>query len=232
MSLRLVNAAAAAVLAAASTAHATSMTMQGSYSAVAAAANPTYAPYINDDGGPFLSSPFSIAGLTVGVPTAEQTFLQISPQSESISSTQMGAIDVVLTLLGPNGSAVTGISTSSGGNTATLSNGKISFYANYSLVYSNQTDCLVWNASSCTPTGTTTGALGETITADFADGAVLAIKLYNFADWNMAPQINFELMSGVSQSVPEPETLAVFGSAITGLVMLRRRGRGAERSAG
>jgi hypothetical protein len=225
MAFRVFVAVTASLLATASVAHATSMTMSLGYTAIAAAQNSTYAPTINDDGQPYL-----VPGnqtWTVGSTTSPATFLQIAPVSGGSSvGTQMGAIDVVLTLLGPNNSAVTSISTSAGGDTATLSNGKISFEAYYDLFYAAnpQTDCLVWNGnghSACTATGNTS-TIGETVTAHFSDGAVLAINLYNWSDWDMTPDISFDLISGPT-AVPEPSTLAMFGSAIAGLAMLRRR---------
>ncbi len=222
MPLRFIGAIAAGLAATVSIAHATTMTMTGNYTAVDSVTG-TYAPTINDDGGSFLPSPFTTGSLTVGVTTTPTTFLQIQPATVNGSTaTEMGAIDVVLTLLGPNGSAVTGVQTSAGGNPATLSHGSITFAANYELFYQTQTDCLVWNSTTCTPNNNTS-TIGETLTVDFADGAVLAVNLYNWSDWDMSPEISFELISGGPTSVPEPGTLAIFASAIAGLAAMRRR---------
>jgi hypothetical protein len=223
MAFRVFVAVTAGLLVAASVAHATTMAMSGSYTAVAVAANPSYAPTINDDGNPsFLSADFS-GTLGVGQTTTPTTFLQIGPVSGGSSvGTQKGAIDVVMTLMAPNNSAVTSVTTSAGGNGAYVSGGAIHFAANYELFYSNQTDCLTWDGTTCTANNSTT-TIGETVYVDFADGAVLGINLYNWSDWDMAPDISFNLILGPT-AVPEPGTLAIFGSAIAGLAMLRRRG--------
>jgi hypothetical protein len=225
MAFRVFVAVTASLLVAASAAHATTMAMSGSYTAVAVAANPSYAPTINDDGNPsFLSASFS-GTLGVGQTTTPTTFLQIGPVSGGSSvGTQTGAIDVVMTLMAPNNSAVTSVTTSAGGNGAYVSGGAIHFAANYELFYSNQTDCLTWDGTTCTTNanGNINTSIGETVTVDFADGAVLGINLYNWSDWDMMPDISFNLIAGPT-SVPEPGTLAMFGSAIAGLAMLRRR---------
>jgi hypothetical protein len=224
MSLRFLGSAAAALLATISAAQATTQSMSLGYTAVPVANNPSYAPTINDDGQSFLEP--GTETMTVGMTSTPTTFLQIAPVNGGSSvGTQMGAIDVVLTLMmGANNSPVTSVSTSAGGNQATLSNGKISFQAYYELFYAAnpQTDCLVWNGTSCSANNNTT-TIGETVTAKFADGAVLAINLYNWSDWDMTPQISFDLISGANTSVPEPGSLAVLGSAIGGLAVLRRR---------
>lgn len=199
--------------------------LQGTYTAVDTVPG-TYAPYINDDGSPsFLNSPFS-ESLTVGTPLTT-TFLQVSPVSGSGSvGTVTGSIAIAMTLTGPNGSAVTGLTYSSGGNGATLSKGTIDFNANYELAYASQTDCLTWNSKTCTPSNSTT-TLGETLTATLANGEVVKIGLYNWGDWNMTPEISFEEMSGPSpvQPVPEPASIAVFGAGFVGLGFMRRRWR-------
>jgi len=213
---------AAAFLGSISAAQATTMaTITGSYSAVDTGTG-SYLPTINYNGNPFLTSPFT-EQLSVGVTTAPTTFLQVSPVSGSSSvGTQTGSILIDMNLSDSATSSITGVSYSSGGNGAILSNQSIQFMANYELFYGNQTDCLTWNSASCTPNGTTS-TIGETLTVNFSDGAVLAINLYNWSDWDMAPQISFDLVSpDPPTSVPEPASIAVLGAGLLGLGLARR----------
>ena len=222
MSLRLLIAAVAAFVASVTSAYATTM-ITGSYTAVNNQTG-TYRPTINDDGGSFLPSPFT-ENLTVGTTTATQVFLQIAPISGG-SGTLTGSIGVSMKLTDAANSPVTGFYTTGGGTpTTTLTNGTLNLTAYYEIYYGNQTDCVAWNSTTCTPTDNTT-TIGETVDATFADGAVLAINLYNWSDWNMAPNISFDLVSGPTAMAPEPSSLAVFGGALIALsVMARRRRR-------
>jgi len=224
MVVRFLFAMTAALLATASTARATPVTITGSYTAVNTVTGP-YAATINDDGGSFLTSPFSIGGLTAGVTTSPTTFLQIAPVYGGVGIIQ-GSIDVAMTLTAPGNSAATSVQVSNGGNGATLLNGTVYFAANYELFYGNQTDCTTWDAATCTGNNPKS-TVGEILTVGFADGAIVAINLYDYSDWNMTPNISFKLASAPTR-VPEPGTLAIFGSAMAGLVVLRRRGRGAR----
>jgi hypothetical protein len=219
MSLRVLGAAASILLAASSAALATPF--EGTYSA-GAVGNAGYIPTINDDGGSFLPSPFS-GSLTVGTPTTPTTFLQVAPVSAPASAgTQLGTIVVGMTITDPSGAGITSVSTSAGGIGATLSGGTMYFTANYAFYYSNQTDCLTWNSTTCFPSNNTS-TVGETLAATFADGEVLDISLYNWSDWDMAPSISFELVSGQTPvTVPEPAALAVFGAALLGVYIARR----------
>jgi hypothetical protein len=228
MSKRILMVAAASMLAIFTAAQADPIdtaAFNGSYTAIDANPGP-YAPTINDDGGSFLPSPFS-GTLTVGTPLTT-TFLQVAPVAGGSSvGTVAGSIDIAMVLTGPGGSALTGLTTSAGGNTAFLSNGTLYFQANYDLFYGNQTDCLTWNSSSCTSTGNTS-TVGETLTATFADNAVLDIYLYNWSDWNMQPSIGFDLISGPTATVPEPASFAVFGVGLIGLIGATWLGRGGK----
>ena len=231
MSTRFLVAAAATLLATVTVARADvidSAYIQGSYTAVDTGSSP-YNPTINDDGGAYLSSPFS-GTLTVGQ-LVSTTFLQVAPVAGNASvGTIAGSIAIAMALVGPGGSAVTSVTSSAGGNGATLSNGTIDFLANYELFYGNQTDCISWNSATCTSTGVK-NQVSETLAVTFADNAVLDIELSNWSDWNMSPAIGFDLVSGPSIAVPEPASLAVFAMGLLGLGMLLHRGRGNRQAA-
>jgi hypothetical protein len=231
MSMKVLMAATVACIASMSIAHADPITdtFTGSYTAVNANTGP-YAPTINDDGGAFLNSPFA-GKLTQGVMSTPQIFLQVAPASGSASvGTIAGTIDIAMKLSDVQNSAITGVTTSAGGNQAFVAGGTLYFAANYDLFYNNQTDCLTWSGTSCTPTGNTT-TIGETLAVSFADGALLDINLYNWSDWNMAPDISFELVSGAGVPVPEPASFALLGMGLAGLCVIRRRRNGAPLAA-
>ena len=233
MSTRLLIATAAAFLATVSSAYATtSVTIDGTYTAVAVAAHPQYAPTINNDGQPFLSSPFSTT-LTVGSTTTPSPFLQVAPVSGGSGvGTQSGSIDIAMTLTDAANSPVTSFSYTTGGNPVTLTNGVLNIVANYNLFYGNQTDCITFSTTTCTANDVTT-TIGETITATLADGTTISMNLYNWSDWNMAPNISFDPTSGPTPTpTPEPASLALFGAGLVGLfVALRRQRAGAGAAA-
>jgi hypothetical protein len=225
MLTRLLAGAAAVLLVTAASAHADMIT--GTYTAVDTGTG-GYLPTINDDGGSFLTSPFSQT-LTLGTPTTPTIFLQVAPISGG-TGTLTGSIAIDMTLLGPAGSPVTSLTYSNGGNPATLSNGSVDFSANYEIFNGNQTDCITWNSVTCTASNVTT-TVGETLTVGYADGASTAIALYNWSDWNMTPAISFEETSAPARPVPEPASAGVLASALAGLWLATRRRHGGDGTA-
>jgi len=223
--------AATALLVTVSAANATPIatkTINGTYSAVDS--NPVYttrdgAPTINST-GTFLSSPLPAEVLTLGSTTAPTNFLVVAPTSWPTNSqgqrtgngTVTGNITVGLTLTDPSAAQRV---TSVGGYAATISGGVVTVVANYAIDYANDTDCIGWSGAACAlpspgaPDSNT--VLGDTLAVTFTDGAVLDIFLYNWTDWNMAPQISFDLVS-----VPEPMSMALLGVGIIGIVAARR----------
>jgi hypothetical protein len=205
-------------LALCSPAYAGSYVVGGTYTAVDAN-NTQGAPTINDtgNGALYLPSPFS-GSLTVGQSTGPLNFLYVSPTSGS--GTVTGSIVVDFNLSGPNASAVTGVTSTAGANQASIVNGLVQIDANYAIDYANQTDCITWT-SACTAGNYQGNPLTDTLAVDFADGAILDIGLYDWADWDMQPQISFELVQGVE--VPEPASLALLATGIAALFLLKRR---------
>jgi hypothetical protein len=236
MSIRLLIAAAAAFVATVSSSHASTVTVDGSYTAVdGASTNAAYDPTINNDGQAFLSSPFSEV-LTVGSTTTPSPFLQVAPVSGGSGvGTVSGVINIAMTLTDAANSPVTSFSYTTGGNSVTLTNGVLNIVANYNIFYGNQTDCITFSTTTCVANDVT-NVIGETITATLADGTTISLNLYNWADWNMAPNISIDPTSGPTPQqptpTPEPASLALFGAGLIGLFAALRRARGGSRAAG
>ncbi len=199
-------------------------TFYGSYTAVDTTTG-AGTPYINYGSGTYLPGNFS-GTLTQGQTTTPTNFLLVAPTNGSGLVT--GSIAVDLSLTDALGSAISAVSYTSGANAASLVNGSVVVDADYAINYATQTDCITW-AGSCTPDGKSGAiktSLSNTILVSFADGAALDVNLYDWSDWNMEPEISFEMISGPAPApvpVPEPTTIALFATALAGLALMKRR---------
>jgi hypothetical protein len=212
---------AAVLLAMVPGAHATVIDISGSYTVTdaAGAGGTTAQPGITDK----YADPITNLALTVGGPaTTAQTFISVVPATAcntsctgGINGTATSIITASFTLTEPSAT-----------NPITVSE-----TAAYSATYSTDTDSVSWtgavtNGTNCTAFNDGTGSGVDacyTMVVSFNDGAVLDIIFNDAEDWTIAPTIAFELVHGVN--VPEPTSLALFGTALIGYQVMRRRGQ-------
>jgi hypothetical protein len=203
---KLLAAAAMVFLTSAGAASAASITVDGSYT-VSYTSTHGSTPTITDDLGNSGSFSESLTqGTTYTTPT---NFLEVAPAGSSglcSTCTATGTINVTFSFTEPSG--IIGTATASANYSAT-------YNPNHNL----ESDFVDWTSSP--------------LVVDFTDGAVLHIDLANASDWNMYPQISFDLTQDPT-ATPLPAALPLFagGLGILGFAGSWRRRRAAKATAG
>jgi hypothetical protein len=208
----LIATATALIVSGAAAVHASPITVKGSYTVTQS--NPTgNEPTITDD----LSSSFT-ENLNYGIPKTTN-FISVAPAGSSgtcggskpacnsTNDTATDTLKVTFSFTMPSGA--TGNLVETGTYVADYDgNAK---YDGTSCTSSpgTETDCIVWSTSN------------DPIVVSFSDGDSLDVTLNNAQDWTMTPTISFDLID--APSVPEPASIAIFGTALASLIFARRR---------
>jgi hypothetical protein len=157
-----------------------------------------------------LSGNLTLTKNTWSTPT---NFFTASPAGSSglwgTDPTVMGTINVTLDFTEAGG--VTGSLTESGTYEAKYGGSPLAGCTNSGP---GDTDCIVWNGASNTPTGSVV------LVAKLSNGDIVDVDFYNAQDWNITPKISFDLAP-----TPLPTTLPLLlgGLVILGLITQRRK---------
>ena len=200
---RLLAVGVTVFLASAAPAYAASVTVGESYT-VTKTGFTGNAPGITDD----LNGNLNLTTNTWSTPT---NFITASPAGSSglggLDPTVTGTLNVTFTFTEAGG--VHGTLTESGIYEAKYGGSPLAGCTNSGP---GDTDCIVWNGASNTPTGS------ATVAATLSNGNIIDVKFNNAQDWNITPTISFDL-----DPTPLPATLPLFAGGLGMLGMIARR---------